>query len=98
MAKVNKPTKAALWSSAKSQAKAKFDVYPSAYANAWAAKKYKSMGGTWKTVSTKKAAKEKQFMTAQKKSSERKKEIEKDLKNKDSLYKDEYKKNLRKKK
>jgi hypothetical protein len=37
-------------------------------------------------------------MTAQKKSSERKKEIEKDLKNKDSLYKDEYKKNLRKKK
>jgi hypothetical protein len=37
-------------------------------------------------------------MSAQKKSSERKKEIEKDLKNKDSLYKDEYKKNLRKKK
>ena len=31
----------------------------SAYANAWAAKKYKSMGGTWKTVSTKKAAKKK---------------------------------------
>jgi hypothetical protein len=37
-------------------------------------------------------------MTAQKKSSKRKKEIEKDLKNKGSLYKDEYKKNLRKKK
>ncbi len=59
MAKVNKPTKPALWSSAKSQAKAKFDVYPSAYANAWAAKKYKSMGGGWKTVSTKKAKKSK---------------------------------------
>lgn len=41
MAKVNKPTKPALWSSAKSQAKSKFDVYPSAYANAWAAKNIK---------------------------------------------------------
>lgn len=56
---MNKPTKPALWSAAKSQAKAKFDVYPSAYANAWAAKKYKAMGGTWKTVSTKKARKKK---------------------------------------
>ena len=59
MAKANKASKPALWSVAKSQAKAKFDVYPSAYANAWAAKKYKSMGGTWKTVSTKKAGKKK---------------------------------------
>lgn len=31
----------------------------SAYANAWAAKKYKASGGTWKTVSTKKAGKKK---------------------------------------
>ena len=31
----------------KEAARAKFDVYPSAYANAWASKKYKSMGGTW---------------------------------------------------
>lgn len=59
MAKVNKPSKPALWSAAKAQAKSKFDVYPSAYANAWAAKKYKSMGGTWKTVSSKKATKKK---------------------------------------
>ena len=29
-------------------AKAKFDVYPSAYANGWAAKNYKSKGGGWK--------------------------------------------------
>jgi len=57
--KVNKPTKPALWSSAKSQARAKFDVYPSAYANAWAVKKYKSMGGGWRTVSTKKAKRKK---------------------------------------
>ena len=59
MAKENKPTKPALWSAAKSQAKAKFDVYPSADANAWAVKKYKSMGGGWKTVSTKQAKKKK---------------------------------------
>ena len=36
-----------LYSKAKAKAKAKFDVYPSAYANAWAAKNYKSKGGTW---------------------------------------------------
>ena len=28
-------------------AKRTFDTYPSAYANAWAAKNYKSKGGTW---------------------------------------------------
>ena len=32
----------------KAAAKRKFDVYPSAYANGWAAKNYKSKGGTWK--------------------------------------------------
>jgi len=37
-------------------------------------------------------------MSAQKKGSKRKKEIENDLKNKGSFYKDEYKKNLKKKK
>ncbi len=40
----------------------------------------------------------KNSMSAQKKSSERKKEIEKDLKNKGSFYKKDYEKNLRKKK
>ena len=44
----NVPTNPSLWSKAKSQAKAKFDVYPSAYANGWAAKWYKSKGGGWK--------------------------------------------------
>lgn len=57
MAKKNAPKNPALWSRVKAQAKAKFDVYPSAYANAWAAKKYKASGGTWKTVSTKKSRK-----------------------------------------
>lgn len=43
-----KPTKPDLWSRAKSLARNKFDVYPSAYANAWAAKWYKSKGGGWR--------------------------------------------------
>ena len=46
----NKPTNPALWSKAKSLARQKFDVYPSAYANGWAAKWYKSKGGGWKTA------------------------------------------------
>jgi len=44
----NVPTNPSLWSKAKAQARAKFDVYPSAYANGWAAKWYKSKGGGWK--------------------------------------------------
>ena len=47
----NVPTSPEKWAQAKSQAKSKFDVYPSAYANGWAAKKYKEMGGGWKSVS-----------------------------------------------
>jgi hypothetical protein len=48
----NVPTSPEKWAQAKAQAKAKFDVYPSAYANGWAAKKYKEMGGGWKSEST----------------------------------------------
>ena len=43
----NVPLNKKLWDKAISQAKKKFDVYPSAYANAWAAKWYKSKGGKW---------------------------------------------------
>ena len=43
-----KPTNPALWSSCKSWARRTFDVYPSAYANAAAAKRYKSKGGGWR--------------------------------------------------
>jgi len=46
--KKNVPTNPSLWSSCKAQAKKKFDVYPSAYANGWAAKQYKAKGGGWK--------------------------------------------------
>ena len=45
----NVPTDSSKWSYYKSQAKKKFDVYPSAYANGWAAKQYKAAGGGWKT-------------------------------------------------
>ena len=44
----NVPTNPSKWAYYKAQAKKKFDVYPSAYANAWAAKKYKAAGGSWK--------------------------------------------------
>lgn len=47
----NAPTNPALWSRAKALARSKFDVYPSAYANGWASKWYKSKGGGWKSVS-----------------------------------------------
>jgi len=47
----NAPTNPSLWARAKSLARQKFDVYPSAYANGWAAKWYKSKGGGWKSVS-----------------------------------------------
>ena len=47
----NKPTKPDLWSQAKSKARAKFKVYPSAYANGWAVKWYNEHGGGWKSVS-----------------------------------------------
>jgi len=43
----NEPTNPGLWSRAKSLARQKFDVYPSAYANGWAAKWYKKHGGSW---------------------------------------------------
>jgi len=50
-AKKNKAKNPKKWSSCIAQAKKKFDVYPSAYANAWAAKCYKSKGGKWKAIS-----------------------------------------------
>jgi hypothetical protein len=43
----NTPNDKKKWAASVSAAKKKFKVYPSAYANAWAAKNYKSKGGTW---------------------------------------------------
>ena len=46
----SKPNNPKLWAAKKAAAKAKFDVYPSAYANGWAAKQYKAAGGTWRSA------------------------------------------------
>jgi hypothetical protein len=40
-----KPTNPKLYARVKSEAKRKFDVYPSAYANAWLVRTYKKRGG-----------------------------------------------------
>jgi hypothetical protein len=45
----NEPTNPELWARAIAAAKAKYDVYPSAYANGFASKWYKEKGGDWKT-------------------------------------------------
>jgi hypothetical protein len=43
-----KPTNPKLWAAVKAWARRKFDVYPSAYANGAAAKRYKKHGGGWR--------------------------------------------------
>ena len=42
------PTNKALYSRVKAAAKRKFDVYPSAYANAWLVREYKKRGGGYR--------------------------------------------------
>ena len=41
------PVNKRLYQKVKSEAKKKFSVYPSAYANAWLAKRYKELGGKY---------------------------------------------------
>ena len=48
------PTQPDKWSYAISQAKAKYDTYPSALANLWASKKYKELGGRWRKTKKRK--------------------------------------------
>jgi len=43
------PTNPELYARVKAQAKKKFDVYPSAYANAWLVREYKKRGGKYRT-------------------------------------------------
>lgn len=47
----NVPTNPSLYARVKAEAKRKFDVYPSAYANAWLVREYKKRGGGYRTVS-----------------------------------------------
>lgn len=42
------PTNPSLYARVKAEAKRKFDVYPSAYANGWLVKTYKARGGGYK--------------------------------------------------
>jgi len=42
------PTNKRLYSKVKSEAKRKFKVYPSAYANGWLVKTYKARGGKYR--------------------------------------------------
>lgn len=44
------PANPKLYAKVKAEAKRKFDVYPSAYANGWLVQEYKRRGGTYKTV------------------------------------------------
>jgi Family of unknown function (DUF5872) len=44
----NVPTNMALYNRVKSEAKRKFDVYPSAYANAWLVRTYRARGGGYR--------------------------------------------------
>tara|TARA_R110001592_G_scaffold125448_2_gene335502 strand:+ start:2222 stop:2395 length:174 start_codon:yes stop_codon:yes gene_type:complete len=43
-----KPTNPTLYSRVKAEAKRKFSVYPSAYANGWLVKTYKKRGGGYR--------------------------------------------------
>lgn len=43
----NKPTNTTLYNKVKSEAKRKFKVYPSIYANSWVVQEYKKRGGTY---------------------------------------------------
>ena len=44
----NVPVNKTLYSRVKSEAKRKFAVYPSAYANAWLVREYKKRGATYR--------------------------------------------------
>ena len=48
--KKNVPTDPELYARVKAAAKAKFDVYPSAYANAWLVREYKKRGGGYRVT------------------------------------------------
>ena len=43
------PTNPSLYARVKAEAKRKFKVYPSAYANAWLVRTYKKRGGGYRT-------------------------------------------------
>ena len=50
----HKPNNPKLWARCIAEAKKKFKVFPSAYANGFASRLYKKKGGSWRTVKGKK--------------------------------------------
>ena len=52
VASENVPVNKALYSRVKAEAKRKFAVYPSAYANAWLVREYKKRGGTYRKATS----------------------------------------------
>ena len=52
MASKNVPVNEALYKRVMAEAKRKFAVYPSAYANAWLVREYKKRGGTYEKVTS----------------------------------------------
>lgn len=50
------PTDSALYERVKAEARRKFDVYPSAYANAWLVAEYKRRGGKYRVEAASKKA------------------------------------------
>ena len=52
VASENVPVNKTLYARVKAEAKRKFDVYPSAYANAWLVREYKKRGGTYRKATS----------------------------------------------
>lgn len=48
----NIPTDKALYARVKAEAKRKFKVYPSVYANSWLVREYKKRGGKYRTTAS----------------------------------------------
>lgn len=55
--KKNVPTDKALYARVKAEAKRRFRVYPSAYANGWLVREYKKRGGGYKVQEVKRRGK-----------------------------------------
>lgn len=53
MKKKNVPANRALYSRVKAEAKRKFRVYPSVYANSWLVREYKKRGGRYRISTVK---------------------------------------------
>lgn len=51
--KKNIPANKALYARVKAEAKRRFAVYPSAYANGWLVREYKKRGGSYRTTEVK---------------------------------------------